>query len=271
MLNLPARSTTGALRTPGPDTRPRPHGRQALWLQATKSFYRVTCKMSGGHSEDPLFPRQAHVARMMRPPPTAALHRPSAHHAIFSRAQAPCVECPAAVRNRHLCHVREEDRLPQPHLCHAARPGPQPPVVSRPGFKAGRPCYLLATWGATLPTSSANEGTHNPHHGKCQARGQPAAWLCKCLTSTSIVMAVRSDVGGQAHLEMAIGYLISVTSDLSSFCSSSLAASRMGMTSARAVSASAFSTAMILFCSSISMAFSSASFFFSSAVGEGRG
>jgi hypothetical protein len=43
----------------------------------------------------------------------------------------------------------------------------------------------------------------------------------------------------------------------------------MGMTSARAVSASAFSTAMILFCSSISMAFSSASFFFSSAARRG--
>lgn len=66
-------------------------------------------------------------------------------------------------------------------------------------------------------------------------------------------------------------YLISVTSDLSSFCSSSLAASRIGMTSASAVSASAFSTAMILFCSSISMAFSSASFFFSSAAGRGAG
>lgn len=66
-------------------------------------------------------------------------------------------------------------------------------------------------------------------------------------------------------------YLISVTSDLSSFCSSSLAASRMGMTSASAVSASVFSTAIILFCSSISMAFSSASFFFSSAAGGGAG
>lgn len=55
-----------------------------------------------------------------------------------------------------------------------------------------------------------------------------------------VVVAIRGDAGGQAHLGMASCYLISVTSDLSSFCSSSLAASRMGMTSARAVSASVF-------------------------------
>lgn len=67
-------------------------------------------------------------------------------------------------------------------------------------------------------------------------------------------------------LYIRMNHLISVTSDLSSFCSSSLAASKTGMTSARADSASIFSIAIILFCSSISTAFSSASFFFSSAM-----
>lgn len=66
-------------------------------------------------------------------------------------------------------------------------------------------------------------------------------------------------------LYIQMSHLISVTSDLSSFWSSSLAASKIGMTSARAASAAAFSIVIILFCSSISTAFSSASFFFSSA------
>lgn len=191
------------------------------------------------------------------------------------RAPAPCIKCATAVQGRYWCAVPCGEHW----LTELWNSAP----FCETAWVQSQQALLPRGWGGTWGEPPHRPGPHRPHLQKriitavteaasesAQHGGRHTLQLCRCppasRTSTAFSRAVRS----HAHTETA-GYLISVTSDLSSFCSSSLAASRTGMTSVRAVSASAFSTAMILFCSSISMAFSSASFFFSSAVGGGAG
>lgn len=192
---------------------------------------------------------------------------------VLSACGTPCPARALLFQDRHLCHIpMKKTHL---HISYTAPSGTQSPSISWPGFKAKRLFYLLVRERGLGQVTSPPWPDFFPHLQMkmtiipTMEKGW-AQWPAqKCQTTLVIAITVRHEAGGQAHLEMATCYLISVTSDLSSFCSSSLAASRIGMTSARAVSASVFSTAMILFCSSISMAFSSASFFFSSAV-DGR-